>query len=139
MSYPQNYSAPEGPAAKSSIGLDGNVASAIGYPVGILALVLVIIEKENRFVRFHAIQSLLYGVAVVVVLIALMIVAMVLGLVASALSSTLAVVVGLLGTLLYLGAILAYFGGLIYAAVKAYQGQWFKLPLVGDFAEKFTK
>jgi uncharacterized membrane protein len=139
MSYPQNYSPEGGPAAKSSIGLDGNVASAIGYPVGILAIVLVIIEKQNRFVRFHAIQSLLYAVVMTVVLVGLVIVLMILGVVGAMIAESLGVVVGLLGTLLYLGVILAYFGGLIYAAVKAYQGHWFKLPVVGNFAEKFTK
>jgi uncharacterized membrane protein len=141
MSYPQpNYVAQDGGAtAKSSIGLEGNVASAIGYPIGILALVLVIIEKDNRFVRFHAMQSLLYAVAMTVLLIALMIVLMTLGVIGAIVAESLGVVVGLLGTLVYLGVFLAYFGGLIYAAVKAYQGQWFKLPLVGNFAEKFTR
>jgi uncharacterized membrane protein len=141
MSYPQpSYGAPPaGATAKSSIGLDGNVASAIGYPIGILALVLVIIEKENRFVRFHAIQSLLYAVAATVLLIGLMIVSTIIGVIAATLSDGLGVIVGLLMMLLYFGVILAYFGGLIFAAVKAYQGQWFKLPLVGNFAEKFAR
>ncbi|HZI19659.1 MAG TPA: DUF4870 domain-containing protein [Pyrinomonadaceae bacterium] len=141
MSYPQpNYGAPPaGPTGKSSIGLDGNVASAIGYPIGILALVLAIIEKENRFVRFHAIQSLLYAVVATVLLVVLGILSTIVSIVAVSISETLGGLVGLVVWLLYFGVILAYFGGLILAAIKAYQGQWFKLPVVGNFAEKFAR
>ena len=41
---------------KSALGLDGNVAAAIGYPIGIIAIISLIMEKENRFVKFHALQ-----------------------------------------------------------------------------------
>jgi uncharacterized membrane protein len=38
---------------KSALGLDGNVTALIGYIIGILALVLIFIEKDNKFVRFR--------------------------------------------------------------------------------------
>lgn len=47
---------------KSALGLDGNVTALIGYIIGIVALILFFIEKENKFVRFHAIQSTLFHV-----------------------------------------------------------------------------
>ena len=56
---------------KSALGLDGNVAAALGYPIGIIAIISLIIEKENRFVRFHAMQSLLLHVAWIVIAIVL--------------------------------------------------------------------
>ena len=49
---------------KSAIGLDGNLAAALGYPIGIIALILIFIEKENKFVRFHAIQSIVWSLFV---------------------------------------------------------------------------
>jgi uncharacterized membrane protein len=66
---------------KSAIGLDGNVTALIGYLIGIVALVLIFIEKDNRFVRFHAIQSVLWGVGCTIAFIAIMIVGMILGLI----------------------------------------------------------
>ncbi len=44
---------------KSAIGLDGNLAAALGYPIGILAIICLIMDKENKFVKFHALQAIL--------------------------------------------------------------------------------
>ena len=52
---------------KSALGLDGNLAAALGYPIGIIAIISLIMEKENRFVKFHALQSILLHVAFIVV------------------------------------------------------------------------
>src|SRR5687767_15678485 len=59
---------------KSALGLDGNVAAALGYPIGIIAIISVIMEKENNFVKFHAIQSLCFHVAMIILMIALWII-----------------------------------------------------------------
>src|SRR2546430_17163172 len=64
---------------KSALGLDGNLAAALGYPIGIIAIILLIMEKENKFVKFHALQSLLLHVGFIVVMIALMIIGVILG------------------------------------------------------------
>ena len=48
---------------KSALGLDGNLAAALGYPIGIIAIICLVMEKENRFVKFHALQSILLHVA----------------------------------------------------------------------------
>ena len=55
---------------KSALGLDGNIAAALSYPIGIIAIICLIMEKENRFVKFHALQSILLHVAFVVLAIA---------------------------------------------------------------------
>lgn len=123
---------------KSAIGLDANIAALIGYPVGILALILIFIEKENRFVRFHALQSVLWSVGVVVGWIVIMIVGAIIGAVLSSISSTLGLVAWGIFALVYLGLFFALFGGIIYGAIKAYQGQMTKLPVVGSFAEKWA-
>lgn len=129
---------------KSALGLDGNVAAALGYPIGIVAIISLIMEKENRFVKFHALQSILLHVGFFVVAIAVWIIGVILaiaGMAAAAAtdSGALGGIVGMLFGLLWLVLILAYLGGLIYAAVKAYGGNEFKLPVIGNMAEKWTK
>ena len=123
---------------KSAIGLDGNITALIGYPIGILALILIFIEKDNKFVRFHALQSVLWSVGLTVVVIVLMIVGSILGFAVAMASSTLAYLVWGVFALLYLVWFLALFGGIIYGAIKAYGGQMTKLPIVGNMAEKWT-
>jgi uncharacterized membrane protein len=129
---------------KTALGLDANLGAAIGYPIGIVALIIFIIEKENRFARFHALQSLLYHVAWVVVFIVVGIVFGVLAAVIAVASSSSSAggavggLIGLLITLVWLGVILAYFATLIFAAIKAYGGKWFKIPIVGNMAEKIV-
>jgi uncharacterized membrane protein len=119
-----------GPNDKTAIGLDAKLASALGYPIGLIAIIEIIIEKENRFARFHAFQSLLLHVAWVVVFIVLGVFFGIL----TAISTTL----GLLGALIYPLLMLVYLGSLIFCAYKAYQGEMFKLPAVGDMAANFA-
>lgn len=123
--------------AKSALGVDANVAGALAY-IGIIGLILIIIEKDNRFVRFHAMQSLLTAAANFVLMITIGIVWAIMSIILVNISPSLTAIVGILVWLLYVGLFLAVFGGLIYAAVKAYQGKIFKLPVVGNFAEKFV-
>src|SRR5947207_896348 len=135
---------PGGENSKTALGLDANLGAALGYPIGIIALIVFIIEKENRFARFHALQSLLVHVAWVVVFIVVAIVFTIIGVLAAAASATSSAggaVGGLLGiliTLVWLGVILAYIAGLLFAAFKAYGGNWFKFPIIGNMAEKIV-
>jgi uncharacterized membrane protein len=128
---------------KSALGLDGNLAAALGYPIGIIAIICLVMEKENRFVKFHALQSILLHVAYVVgaiVLVILFMIFAVLGMAASVATESGAGVglMGLLSTLIWFAFILAYLGALIFTAVKAYGGVMFKLPVIGNMAEKFA-
>jgi len=130
---------------KSALGLDGNVAAALGYPIGIIAIISLIMEKENRFVKFHALQSILLHVVIVVVGfglgILLFIIGIRLGIGATAAGSSavggLAGIFSLLSMLIWFAIFIAYIGGLIYGAVKAYQGAMFKLPIIGGMADKW--
>src|SRR5207244_13657501 len=90
---------------KSALGLDGNIAAALGYPIGIIAIICLIIEKENRFVKFHALQSILLHVAAIVLMIALWIIGVILpiaGMAAAAASNATGAWGGIAGTLLAL-------------------------------------
>jgi uncharacterized membrane protein len=129
---------------KSALGLDGNVAAALGYPIGIIALISLIMEKENRFVKFHALQSLLLFAAAIVVMIALWVIGAILfvgGMAASAAtnSSALGGLVGMLLGLVWLVFVIALIAAIVMGAVKAYGGNEFKLPVIGNMAEKWTK
>lgn len=119
-----------GPKDKTAMGMEGNLASALGYPIGIIALVLVIIEKENRFARFHALQSLLLHVAWVAVFIVVGIFFAIL----TAISDFL----GILGMIFFPILLLVYLASLLFCAYKAYQGEMFKLPVVGDISANFA-
>ena len=118
--------------------MDGNVTALIGYLIGIVALVLIFIEKDNKFVRFHALQSVLWVLGVVIGAVAVLIFGGIIGWVAGQAMGMLGVVVWGITMLLYLGLFLVMFGGLIYGAIKSYGGEMTKLPFVGNMAEKWV-
>lgn len=125
--------------AKSSTGLDENVAALLAYILHwVSGLVFFLIEKDSRLVRFHAMQSILLSVVVAVVVIALMIITFILGLISTQLPGILGTLISLLMTLvwivLWIGVLIAW----IICMIKAFQSQYFKLPIIGNFAEQFS-
>ena len=120
--YGNQYGAPSGgsggPQGKSGIGLDANIAAALGYIIGILALILFFIEKENRFVRFHALQSTITFGALCIAWIVSLSIPLFGWLLAFVVIPPVSVVLWLL------------------LMFKAYQGEQFKLPIAGDIAEQ---
>ena len=124
---------------KSSTGLDENVAAVLSYVFNwVSGLVFFLIEKESRLVRFHAMQSLILAVVFFVGMIALYIVWAILAIITSQISGLLATLVGIVVGLLIFVFFIAAVIGWILGMVKAYQGQFFKLPVIGNFAEKFS-
>ena len=103
---------------KTSTGLEANVAGLLCYVLGwISGLVFILIEKENKFVRFHAMQSIIvFGVLSVASIILRWI---------PFLGLVIVPLIGLLGLILW-----------IVLMVKAYQGEKYKLPWAGNLAEK---
>lgn len=118
---------------KSSTGLEANVAALAAYAVGwITGLVFFIIEKENKFVRFHAMQSIvvfgaLSALGVVLSFLFQFFIMLRLYVVFQALA--------LLSNLIWLGALVLW----VILMVKAYQGEEFKLPFAGNIAENILK
>jgi len=137
---------PSQPGSSSSGigGLDPKVAAALSY-IWIVGLIFFFIEKENRFVRFHALQSVIFGIANSVILVLLsvltMILTIVMGVGGAMVGGVLGLIVSLLGWLIWLLfalVIVLLLLGLIFAAYKAYQGEKFKLPFIGNMAEKIV-
>ena len=127
-------------AAKSSTGLDENIAALLSYLLGgIGGLVFFLIEKTSRLVRFHAMQSLILFVSWFVVVFALAILSLVIGLIFAQISGALASLISILTWLVIVLICMAFVVGTIICLVKAYQGQFFKLPVIGNFAEKFSQ
>src|SRR6185295_5540909 len=119
------------PGQQSSTGLAPNVAAALSY-IWIVGLIFFFLEKGSKFIRFHAMQSVLYGALWFVVMIALVIISTILAVVGGVASAAAGDAGGILGVLLWLISLivwlvvpLAYFGGLILGAVKGYQNQIF--------------
>lgn len=122
---------------KTALGLDTNVGALLCYlPICAISLIYSIIvlvtDKDNRSMRFHAFQSLLLTGAYIVVVIALQIFAALVGVATG--SGMLASLVSLVVLL----AVVAFLGAMIYGMIKGYQGQAFKFPVVGDMAEKWA-
>ncbi|MEA3457250.1 MAG: DUF4870 domain-containing protein [Candidatus Thermoplasmatota archaeon] len=126
--------------AKSSMNLEENVASALCYVLTWLTgIIFYFMEKENKTVRFHAMQSIL-------TFIPLTIIGWVVGFIGA--PSVSYGGYGMYGTgvsvnpgipaLIWLSWAIWAITGLLWLILmfKAYQGEKFKLPVVGDIAEK---
>ena len=135
----QTSSQPPAQVAKSSTGLDENIAALLSYVAGwITGLVFFLIEKDSRLVRFHAMQSLIWSGGGLVVLIALWIVVAILSFIIGQVSGVLGFLVSMVFGLVATVIGIAILVGAIIALIKAYQGQYFKLPVVGNLAEKYS-
>jgi len=125
---------------KSSTGLDENIAALLSYVFGwVSGLIFFLIEKDSRLVRFHAMQSLLLQVVFVVLAIVIWVIVFVLVIIASQVSGLLSTLVSIVATLIWIVLILGIVVAWIMCLVKAYQSQYFKLPVIGNFAEKFSQ
>jgi len=110
------------------MGMQPNVAAGLSYVLGwITGLVFFLMEKQNRFVRFHAMQSILFFGGLNILNILLSIIG---GLNIPLLSALAGVIGGLIG--------LVSFVGWIVLMIMGFQGKYFKLPIVGDYAEKYA-
>jgi len=111
--------------ATTAPGLTDNVAGALAYVTIIPAIVFLVLEPYNRkrFIRFHSFQCIFFAIAWTV----------------------LWIILGIIGHIPFLGwgtvllwPLVSLAGLIIWLilVLKAYQGQMFKLPVIGDMAEK---
>lgn len=105
---------------KTEIGLEPNVAAMLCWlPIfgWLVAIIMLLVEKKDKFVRFHALESLLTAVALYI------------------LSWIFTFMTFGLGGLIFPAIV---FVVQVYGAVKAYQGEKWKLPIIGDMAQEWS-
>jgi uncharacterized membrane protein len=127
---------------KSALGLDANVVAGLCY-VGnlvcylglILSIVTVVTDKVNKLARFHAFQSIFLSIFGIVLGVCYSIIGMVGALLDNAIGYP---IFSLLLWIVFIILLLALLIGWIIAAIKGFQGQIFKLPVVGNFADKYS-
>ncbi len=117
-----------GGSAATGTGMQENLAGLLAYVLGWLTGLIFFLIDKRPFVRFHAMQSIITFGALNVLQWLLVWSGWFGGFIGWAF-------VGLLGTLIWLLTLVCW----ILCMVKAYQGQRFKLPIVGDLAENFSK
>ena len=121
---------PSSPAATST-GLAPNLAGALAYILGpITGVVFLVLEKENRFVRFHAAQSITVGILMVALSIGL-----------SILSTVLAFIPILGWILALLLALVLGFGTFVLWLLlmwRAWQGKEWETPIAGPLARRIA-
>ena len=113
------YTGDVGPYATTSLGLRARTAGLLCYLFGwVSGLIFLLLERENRFVRFHAMQSLIFfgGMSVV-----------------TAVFSHIPLF-GFIGSGLGFVSFICW----IVLMVAAARGRYYKLPIIGDYAEKWA-
>jgi|WetSurMetagenome_2_1015567.scaffolds.fasta_scaffold16563_7 uncharacterized membrane protein len=106
------------PASKTSSGMEQNVAGLLCYVLGwVTGIIFFIIEKDNKFVRFHAMQSIVVfgGLTVIVIILNFI----------PILGWIINIILGIIAFILW-----------ILLMVRAYNGKMYKVPWAGNFAEK---
>jgi uncharacterized membrane protein len=102
---------------KATFGLDENVASAACYVLTWLTgIIFLLMEKDNKTVRFHAMQSIL-------TFLPLTIISVVIGMIPF---------IGIISLLIWLVMVILW----LVLIIKTFQGEKFMVPVVGEMAEK---
>ncbi len=111
--------APAAAATTTAGGLTDNIAGMLAYVTFIPAIIFLVLEpyNKNRFIRFHSFQCIFICIALIAIHIVLAFVP---------------IIGWIVSVLVSLGAFILW----IVLLIKAYQGQMFKVPFVGDMAEK---
>ncbi len=117
----------------TSTGMDEKTAAVLSYLLGWVTGLIFFFIESNKFVKFHAMQSILAFGSISVVL-------MVIGVIQTTLRATFIMggsfvllrLLGMFSTLLWIGMLILW----VILMVKANQGETFKLPIAGDIAEK---
>jgi uncharacterized membrane protein len=127
-------SVPPPSSGSTNLGIAPNVGGLLCYVpccIGLIfSIVVAVVEKQSRFLRFHAFQSLLFHAALIVLSVAVQVLTMVL--------SQLAGLLGLLGSLFGLVVGLLALGVSVFMMIKAYNNEQYELPTIGQMARNWV-
>lgn len=121
-----------------SYNANGDVTKATLAYIPIVGIILFIIEKEDNYVRYHAMQSILWMAVGLILWILRRILELIF--VPRTLDAAIYYVttgggfIDILSWILWL----AYIAVIIYSMLKAYKGAWHKLPVIGDMAMRIV-
>jgi len=130
--YGQQQQWGQQPPPAQAGGMEDNVASALCYVFTVITgVVFLVLEpyNKNKAVRFHAFQAIFFGIAAIVVNIVMTIISTIL-------HGLLNYSLWFIPTLMSLGVSLCLLGAWAFLIYKAYNREHFKLPVIGDLAEK---
>lgn len=118
------------PLGATTLNMEPNVAGGLSYLTWVAGLIFFLVEKQNRFVRFNAMQELLLTAAAAILYFAVNIVFGILG----AVLGVFALFVAPLGGLIWLASLVLW----LICIINAFQGKYFKIPFIGDYAERWS-
>lgn len=108
--------------AKGSMGLEENVAGLLSYVLGwITGVIFFFVEKESKYVKFHAMQSILFSVTIMILNIVIGILVRI---------PAIGFIFSIISIVVSIGALIIW----ILCLIKAYKMEEFKLPIIGDIA-----
>jgi uncharacterized membrane protein len=118
-------------STSTSTGIEPNVAAALSYILGLITgIIFLVLEKDNRYVRFHAAQSIAVSLVLVVISIGLSVL------------STALVFVPILGLIVaFLLSVVLFFGTFVLWVLlmwRAYQGREWEVPIAAGIARKIA-
>jgi uncharacterized membrane protein len=118
------------PTSSDTTGMDPRLAGLLSYLVPpITGIIFFLIEKRNAVVRWHAAQSIVFGVAWVAVWVIFTVLSMILG-------TIIPIIGSIIGFLIW---IVLFLGGLILwvvCLIKGYSGQMWRMPVLAPYADK---
>jgi uncharacterized membrane protein len=123
------YGTQPGPGVGGQTSMQKNVAGVLCYLFGWITGIIFLVIEKDRFVRFHAWQSIFFSGALSILVILVSIIS---GAALGSFSWGLYRFMSVLSTILWIVQV----GVMILCMVNAYQYKCFKLPVIGDIAEK---
>ncbi|MEO7660503.1 MAG: hypothetical protein ABIV48_12890 [Pyrinomonadaceae bacterium] len=114
------------------------IANFVCYLGLILSIITIVQDKTNKLARFHAWQSILLLIAPIALVILLVVFGFIGVLIDAALGIPIFSIITMLLYFLLLLFGLAALVGMIIAAIKAFNGEIFKLPIIGGLADKYS-
>jgi|SRR5688572_4796888 len=118
------------PVNSPTSGLDSNIAGLLCYLFGWVSGLIFLLVDKRPLVRFHAAQSIAISIAAIGIAIGFSVVTAIVTVITGGLGAFM----GLLFPLIMLGIFLV----VILCMVKAYKNEKYKLPVIGDIAEKMV-
>ena len=123
----------------STFGLSPNGASLISYLwIPVTSVIVLVTEKENRLVRFHAFQSLFLGLSFIALTIILSVIIGIITLIAGAVSPFAGLFVTVISLIVWIFIAFVMLFIWVLCLVKAYRGEMYKLPVIGVQSEKMV-